>query len=61
MMTSLFQANMSEGLYIHRIKFGEIRHSRLGERRHNVKIKMAPCSQPEVVSDVISGHYVGGT
>ena len=37
----MFFGNMSEGMQVNPIKFGEIRRNRLRERRLNVKIKMA--------------------
>ena len=37
----MFCGNMSEGMLVNLVKFGEIRRNRLRERRLNVKIKMA--------------------
>jgi len=37
----IFCGNMSEGMLVNPIKFGEIRPNRLRDRRRNVKIKMA--------------------
>ena len=41
----MFCGNMSEGMLVNPIKFGEIRRNRLRERRRNVKIKMAAVQQ----------------
>ena len=37
MMMIMFCGNMSEGMFVSPIKFGEIRRKRLGERGCNVK------------------------